>query len=157
MIREKQKGRCIAHGTRLHCESPALSPGSSINYGKSDTQKLFVIGPSDPQRCSPHCLRAQERGGMRTPGTELRDSAKPCTVIQSIPAHAQGISGSPRLHSTRGYRGTWPSREGQEVQHHSKGYIMARSILKRLVTGSNSLLHPKYHISQANSRIRERH
>lgn len=37
------------------------SPGPSINYGKSDTRKLFVIGPSDPQRCS-HCLRAQERG-----------------------------------------------------------------------------------------------
>lgn len=30
---------------------------------------------------------------------------------------------------------------------------MARSMLTRLVTRSNSLLHPKYHISQANSRI----
>lgn len=96
-------------------------------------------------------------GGVRIPGTELRGSARPCTVIRSIPAQAREISGSPRLPSTRGYRGTWPSREGQQMQHHSKGYIMARSILKELVAGSNSLFHPKYRINQANSRTRERH
>lgn len=67
------------------------------------------------------------------------------------------LAGAHTLHNTRHHRGEWLGREGQKVQHHSKGHTMARSVLKGLVAGSNSFLHLKYYVSQANSKIGERH
>lgn len=90
---ERKKGRCIAHGTGCTVRVTCIISRPQHQLRQEWHMKAICNWAFWSTKVFTTLPQGTGEGGRRFPGTQLRGSARPCTVIQSIPAHAQRLVG----------------------------------------------------------------